>query len=80
MKVKDLVKKLNEYTKKYGDHLEVVISTDEEGNSYSTVEIGSLALVTGGPHLKPVGIVIYPWEEGFELPEEACAGEHYEEH
>ena len=78
MKVKDLVKKLNEYVDKYGDHLEVVISTDEEGNSYSTVEIDSLALVRN--ESKPVGIVIYPWEEGFNLPEEACAGEHYEEY
>ena len=78
MKVKDLVKKLNEYIDKYGDHLEVVISTDEEGNSYSTVEIDSLALVRN--ESKPVGIVIYPWEEGFNLPEEACAGEHYEEY
>ena len=76
MKVKDLVKKLNEYVDRYGDHLEVVISTDEEGNSYSTVEIDSLALVRN--ESKPVGIVIYPWEEGFNLPEEACAGEHYE--
>lgn len=78
MKVKDLVKKLNEYVDKYGDHLEVVISRDEEGNSYSTVEIDSLALVRN--ESKPVGIVIYPWEEGFNLPEEACAGEHYEEY
>ena len=71
MKAKDLVKELNEYVDKYGDHLEVVISTDEEGNSYSTVEIGSLALVTGGPHLKPVGVVIYPFEEGYDSAEEA---------
>lgn len=78
MKVKDLVKKLNEYVDKYGDHLEVVISTDGEGNSYSTVEIDSLTLVR--KESKPVGIVIYPWEEGFNSSEEACTGEHYEEY
>lgn len=81
MKVKELVNKLNEFTSKYGDDLDIVISTDEEGNSYSTVEIGSLALVRDNPDhgaLKTMGVVIYPWEEGFDSPEEAIAGEHYE--
>lgn len=82
MKVKELVNELNRYMKKYGDDLDVVLSTDEEGNFYSTVEIGSLALVLDNPkegkHGNPIGVVIYPWEEGFDSPEEAIAGEHYE--
>ena len=80
MKVKEFVEKLNGYIDKYGDDLQIVISTDEEGNFYSTVEVGSLALVTGGPNKKPVAVVVYPWEEGFYTAEEAATGEHYEEH
>lgn len=84
MKVKELVEKLNKYTEKYGEDLQVVISTDEEGNMYSTVEVGSLALVLDNPSMtsgKPIGVVIYPWEEGFYTAEEAIAGkkeEYYE--
>ena len=81
MKVKELVEKLNKYTERYGDDLEIVISTDEEGNMYSTVEVGSLALVLDNPTDttgKPIGVVIYPWEEGFSTPEEAIAGEREE--
>lgn len=75
MKVKELVNELNRYMKVYGDDLDVVLSTDEEGNSYSTVEIGSLSLVLDNPeegkHGKPIGVVIYPWEEGLYTPEDA---------
>jgi len=82
MKVKELVKQLNGYMNKYGEDLDIVISTDEEGNFYSTVEVGSLALVLDHPdgvNPKPLGVVIYPWEEGFYTPEEAMLKQRGEE-
>ena len=75
MKVKEMIKKLQEYVDKYGEDLEIVHSADEEGNAYSTIEPGSLALVLDNPEGRnnhPVGVCIYPWEEGFEYAEQAC--------
>lgn len=76
MKVKELVKELNKYMAQYGDDLEIIVSHDEEGNCYGTIDKQSLSLVLDNPEggsNKPVGVVIYPWEEGIEYAEEACA-------
>lgn len=46
MKLKELIKHLQSIKAKYGGDLEVVLSSDSEGNSFSTLDIqGSLGLV-----------------------------------
>lgn len=75
MKVKEMIKKLQGFVEQYGEDLEIIHAADEEGNSYSTIEPGSLALVIDNPEggsNKPVGVVIYPWTENFEYAEQAC--------
>lgn len=76
MKVNDLVKTLQGYVDKYGEDLEVVVSSDEEGNSYSTITRGSVCECRTDiydENAKVCGVIIYPWVEGFETPEEACS-------
>ena len=75
MKVKEMIQRLQAFVDQYGEDLEIVHSADEEGNSYATIESGSLVLVLDNPDggsNKPVGVVIYPWEENFECAEQAC--------
>lgn len=83
MKLKDFTKWLLKVEQDFGGDLEVVHSKDEEGNSYSTLDPRSLAIVYDNPddpELKPVGVVIYPWIEGFGSAEEAVRGEHDEKY
>jgi len=61
MKVKELMDLLSECS---GDAL-VFVASDEEGNSYSTISIDSIAC-HGAPEEKV--IIIYPWEENVALP------------
>ena len=55
MKVKDLIKELQLFTKKEQE-LEIYLSSDEEGNSYSTIENGSINHTSKA-------VILYPWSE-----------------
>lgn len=75
MTIKELITELNKISTEFGDDLKVIISTDEEGNSYSTIDRRSLSIVdktAGDDKLEAIGVVIYPWIEGFEDPCDAC--------
>jgi hypothetical protein len=56
MKVKELVEEL----KQYNQEAEVILSSDEEGNSYSTLDKQSIDLYKGK-------VILYPWHEGIEI-------------
>lgn len=45
MKLRELLNELNSIKKNYGDDIEVVMSSDPEGNSYSTLEQQSISFV-----------------------------------
>lgn len=75
MKVKELVYELNKIIAHYGNDLDMVLSCDEEGNSFSTLSDLSIGLVRKSSddyNSDVVGVVLYPWEEGFRNPEDAC--------
>jgi hypothetical protein len=80
MKIKDIIKKLEDYRDRYGENLEIVLSIDAEGNSYSTLNEKSFGLVIDDPErkeYKAIGIVLYPWEEHFYTAEDACYNRRY---
>jgi hypothetical protein len=64
MKIKQLITKLKAIEKRYGD-IPVILSSDEEGNSYSNIdeEWSFGAINDGEDNEGPViGICIYPFE------------------
>ena len=70
MKIKQLIKRLKHIEKAYGD-LPVILSSDEEGNSYSNIdeklsfgEIRDEKWYENPPHTEDpvIGICIYPFE------------------
>ena len=79
MTLDQLIKHLEEYKKAYGGDKPVVLSTDPEGNSFSTLDPNpdiqhnySLAYIPGDRKGEVKGICIWPYEEGFSTDEEAC--------
>ena len=60
MKIKQLITKLKTIEKKYGD-IPVILSSDEEGNSYSNIDE---KWDEKSKHLESpvIGICIYPFE------------------
>lgn len=64
MKIKQLIKRLQGIEKKYGD-IPVILSSDEEGNSYSSIDsewsFGSITDEENNPD-KVIGVCIYPFE------------------
>lgn len=73
MKVNDLIEKLNYLKKEYGDNLNVIVSSDEEGNSFCALSSGfSLSMVFDRDTSKPIGICIFPFSEEYESPDAAC--------
>ena len=71
MKIKQLVKRLKHIEKVYGD-VPVILSSDPEGNSYSTIDdkwsFGEIRdeRLDGCPDNPCIGICIYPFEEFFD--------------
>jgi len=55
MKAKELIKILRS-----NPEAEILVSSDEEGNSFSTISTQSI-------EVHKDKIVIYPWEEGIEI-------------
>lgn len=75
MTIKELITELNKISAEFGDGLKVIVSTDGEGNEYSTIDKRSLSIVdktAGDNKLEAIGVVIYPWIEGFKNPCDAC--------
>ena len=70
MTIKELIKELQQNEKAFGD-VPVVISTDEEGNSFSTLEKHQSISVNLDDKDVPNGIILYPFVEGFMDPTEA---------
>jgi hypothetical protein len=57
MKISELIKSLRELKKKFGD-VPVLLSSDEEGNSYGTISEDSF-----GRDATEKYIIIYPWRD-----------------
>lgn len=72
MTIKELIKELKDVQKRVGN-VPVVLSSDEEGNSYSTLNKGSVSYaVDFNNKNRVVGVILYPWTEGFDDPVNAC--------
>lgn len=73
MKVNDLIKILTGLKKEYGDNLNVIVSSDEEGNSFCALSSEfSVSMVFDEDSREPIGICIFPYSLEYESPDKTC--------
>lgn len=71
MTIKEVIKELRKQAKFVGENSQVVLSSDSEGNSYSTLDVRSFWPCYEEETREVIGLVIIPFEEGFQEAEEA---------
>lgn len=87
MTVSELIKELQKIKKYCGGDIKIVLSSDSEGNSYSTLDKSyslvrdmedSIICLYKGPQIKEklmeqkvIGVCLFPFEEGYESAENA---------
>lgn len=75
MIISDLIKQLQAVKQDCGD-VPVVLSSDSEGNSYGTTDTQSSLTYAVDNKGNVVGIVLYPFADGYENADEACLSEY----